>query len=44
VRAAGEEDCPEETGGGREECCPEEEMSRFLLSYENGGAFERAGV
>ena len=43
VWAGREEGCPEEAEGGQEERCPEEEMSGFL-PYENGGAFERAGV
>jgi hypothetical protein len=43
ARADCEDGCPEETEGGQEEGSPEEEMSRFL-PYENGGAFERAGV
>jgi hypothetical protein len=34
---------PEEAEGGQEEGCPDEEMSR-VVPYENGGAFDRAGV
>ena len=36
-----EEGCREETEGGQEEGCPEEEMSGFVPLYRNGGAFER---
>ena len=37
------ESMPEEAEGGQEEGCPDEEMSR-VVPYENGGAFDRAGV
>jgi hypothetical protein len=42
-RDAGGAGRPEETTGGQEEDCPEEEMSRFI-PYENGDAFERLGM
>jgi hypothetical protein len=44
VLADREEGCPEETEGGQEEGCTEEEMSPASSPHENAGAFERASV